>query len=126
MVRSRIYDAIHLCSNRDKMVISRKMICAIAKVSSGLLCTYEKNDPVLKAEITAILPLSPDQEINRALHKLFKTKQMPSIDVLVRETGLSSKTINDRLAANKSLQEQFSNAKRIIECMRRSITLDMR
>lgn len=120
----RIRKAVKFLSRRDDVVPTRKMICHFAKVDKTTLSRLENNpDKMVKVLVNEILSLSSDQKIEMAIRSLDLKGQPLDYKHLAVQSGLTLRTIYNRMKANPKLAERYKLAKKMRIQRQQSITM---
>jgi len=109
-VEQRILDAIRNLSDLNRPV-TRKMVALKAGIDLRTLSVHEnKPDGLVKKSVAEVLPLSTDQKIALALHRLVLKGQFPNTINIAKEAGLCVDTVLKRMRANVGLGLRIKKA----------------
>lgn len=126
-VKARIYFAVRALKRQLEFgkEVSKEIICRVAKVSMSSLVAYEENDPVLKEDIRALLPLFPAGKIEIAFQRMCRINQMPTIEAFVLFTRLPKEVVQKAIDEDESLRNRIEELGKNIKRMKKSFTYQM-
>lgn len=120
----RVRRAVKFLSRRDNLVVTRKMICHFAKVDKTTLSRLENNpNRSIKVIVEEIIPLSSDQKIEMAIRSLVLKGQPLDYKHIAKQSGLTLRTIYNRMKANSLLGKRLADAQKKRAQLKQSITM---